>query len=277
MPAAAGIGLRSAHLAEVLRTRPRIAWFEVHSENYFAAGGTHIEQLARIRAHYPLSLHGVGLSLGSTDPLEKRHLDELRRAVTRFDPALVSEHLAWSSVGGRHANELLPLPYTEEALRHVGARIAAVQDALGRQILVENIASYVEFCGSRLSEWEFLAGVVAESACGVLLDVNNIYVSAHNLDFEPENYLAAIPPAAVRELHLAGHTMVPSQGRELLIDTHGAPVADTVWDLYERALARFGAIPTLIEWDTHIPPLTTLIAEAAKADARLAAAHADAA
>jgi len=274
MPAAAGIGLRSAHVAEVLQTRPRVAWLEVHSENYFAAGGAHIAQLERIAEFYPLSLHGVGLSLGSTDPLDLRHLEQLRHALRRFEPALVSEHLAWSSVGGHHANDLLPLPYTEEALRHVSRRIAAVQDALGRQLAIENVSSYVEFSSSRLREWEFLAGVAAESGCGLLIDVNNIYVSARNLGFDPEVYLAAIPPAAVRELHLAGHTRVQANGRELLIDTHGAPVAEAVWGLYVRALARFGARPTLIEWDTDVPPLATLLAEAAHADALLGAAHA---
>lgn len=274
MPAAAGIGLRSPHVPEVLRTCPRVAWLEVHSENYFAAGGAHVAQLERIAESYPLSLHGVGLSLGSTDPLDQRHLDALCRAVRHFEPALISEHLAWSSVGGRHANDLLPLPYTEEALRHVSRRIAAVQDALGRQLAIENVSSYVEFASSQLSEWEFLAGVAAESGCGLLIDVNNIYVSARNLGFDPDLYLAAIPPAAVRELHLAGHTRVQSPGRELLIDTHGAPVAEAVWDLYARALAYFGARPTLIEWDTDIPPLANLLAEAAKADALLGAVHA---
>jgi uncharacterized protein (UPF0276 family) len=274
MPAAAGIGLRAPHLTEVLSTRPALAWLEVHSENYFAAGGAHIEQLERIAALYPLSLHGVGLSLGSTDPLDGQHLEQLRRAVTRFAPALVSEHLAWSSVGGRHANDLLPLPYTEEALRHVSRRIAAVQDTLGRQIAIENVSSYLEFSTSQMSEWQFLAGVAAESGCGLLIDVNNIYVSACNLGFDPDDYLAAIPPAAVRELHLAGHTAVRAHGRELLIDTHGAPVADAVWDLYERTLAHFGAVPTLIERDTDIPPLGMLIAEAAKAEAYLGAARA---
>jgi uncharacterized protein (UPF0276 family) len=277
MPAAAGIGLRAAHAAEVLQARPDIAWLEVHSENYFAAGGAHLDQLARIAALYPLSLHGVGLSLGSTDPLDRRNLADLRRAVTRFEPELVSEHLAWSSVGGRHANDLLPLPYTEEALRHVSRRIAAVQDTLGRRILIENVSGYVAFSASQLSEWEFLAGVAAESGCGLLIDINNLYVSARNLRFDPETYLAAIPPPAVGELHLAGHTTVHAAGRELLIDTHGTPVADAVWRLYALALARFGARPTLIEWDTDIPALATLIAEAAKAEALLGARHADAA
>jgi uncharacterized protein (UPF0276 family) len=274
MPAAAGIGLRPPHVVEILRTQPRVAWLEVHSENYFAAGGAHIAQLERIAEFYPVSLHGVGLSLGSTDPLDQRHLDQLGQAVLRFEPTFVSEHLAWSSVGGRHANDLLPLPYTEEALHHVSRRIAAVQDALGRQLAIENVSSYVEFASSRLREWEFLAGVAAESGCGLLIDVNNIYVSARNLGFDPEVYLAAIPPAAVRELHLAGHTSLQSQGHELLIDTHGAPVAEPVWDLYARALARFGARPTLIEWDTDIPPLATLLAEAARADAVLGGARA---
>src|SRR5271165_4920315 len=232
MPAAAGIGLRKQHHHEVLAALPKVAWFEAHSENYFSDGGPHIACLERIRAHYPLSLHGVGLSLGSTDPLDREHLERLRRAVERFQPALVSEHLSWSSVGGRFANDLLPLPYTEEALRHVAARISIVQDTLGRQILVENVSSYLEFECSRIAEWDFLAGVAAESGCGILLDVNNVYVAAHNHGTDSARYLDAIPRATVQELHLAGHTALNIDGRELLIDTHAGPVCDPVWALY---------------------------------------------
>ncbi len=274
LPAAAGIGLRAQHHLEVLSGSPRVGWFEAHSENYFAAGGARVACLDRIRSRYPLSLHGVGLSLGSADPLDRVHLGHLKRTVRRFDPMLVSEHLSWSSRHGLHANDLLPLPYTEEALRHVSNRIAAVQDLLGRQILIENVSSYLEFACSRLTEWDFLAGVAAESGCGILLDVNNIHVAARNHGFDSHRYLRAIPQAAVQELHLAGHSRMSLGEREILIDTHGAPVCEEVWDLYRAALRRFGALPTLIEWDTDIPPLPVLVGEADKANAVLGELHA---
>jgi uncharacterized protein (UPF0276 family) len=269
LPAPAGIGLRAPHHLEVLQRPRAAAWFEAHTENYFADGGAHVEALTRIRADHPLSLHGVGLSLGGGDDLNATHLARVHRAVSRFEPALVSEHLSWSSVDGRFANDLLPLPYTEEALRHVSTRIAQVQDFLGRQILIENVSSYLQYECSRLAEWEFLAGVAAESGCGILLDLNNIYVAAQNHGFDARRYIdaiAAIVPAAVQEFHLAGHSRLQIDGGELLIDTHGAPVCDAVWDLYRVALDRFGARPTLIEWDTDIPALDVLLAEAAKAD-----------
>jgi uncharacterized protein (UPF0276 family) len=277
MPAVAGIGLRSPHHDAFRNDAPRVAWIEAHSENFFADGGYRVEFLTKVRSNYPLSLHGVGLSLGSTDPLNKTHLASLRRAVTRFEPQLVSEHLSWSSADERFSNDLLPLPYTEEALLHVSARIAALQDALGRQILIENVSSYLQFACSRLTEWEFLAGVARESGCGILLDINNIYVSAQNHGFDADTYLNAIPRGAVREFHLAGHSRTEVGGRPLLIDTHGAAVCDAVWALYRRALQRFGAVPTLIEWDTDIPALDVLIGEADKADAHRTALHADAA
>jgi len=277
MPARAGIGLRAQHHSEVVAETPKIAWFEAHSENYFADGGSHVEVLHRIRASYPLSLHGVGLSLGSTDPLNARHLSRLRRAIDRFEPALVSEHLSWSSVEGRFANDLLPLPYTEEALRHVAARIAAVQDALGRQILIENVSSYLQYKSSQMSEWAFVSAVAAEAGCGLLLDINNIYVAAHNHDFDPIEYLHGIAPTAVQEFHLAGHSSVAIEGRELLIDTHGTAVCGAVWDLYALALQRFGNLPTLIEWDTDIPTLAVLMGEAQKAGQIMERDHAVAA
>jgi len=270
----AGIGLRAQHHLEVLSDAPAVAWFEAHTENYFADGGAHVEALGRIRANYPLSLHGVGLSLGSTDPLDTRHLERVRRAVNRFEPELLSEHLSWSSVGGRFANDLLPLPYTEEALRHVSSRIAQAQDFLGRRILIENVSSYLQFECSRMPEWEFLGAVAAESGCGILLDLNNIYVAARNFGFDAQRYLDAVDPGAVLEIHLAGHSAVEFEGQELLIDTHGTPVCDAVWNLYRAALRRFGDVPTLIEWDTDIPALEVLAAEAAKADALRAEVHA---
>jgi uncharacterized protein (UPF0276 family) len=266
MPANAGIGLRAPHHLHVLSESPDVSWFEAHSENYFAEGGAHVECLSRIRARYPLSLHGVGLSLGSTDPLNREHLASLRRAVARFEPTLISEHLSWSSVDGRFANDLLPLPYTEEALRHVGARISQVQDALGRQILLENVSSYLQFSASAMTEWEFVAGVAAESGCGILLDLNNVYVAAHNHGFDSHDYLEGIPRHIVQEFHLAGFSRIDLGGPELLVDTHGTPVCDAVWDLYRLALRRFGNVPTLIEWDTDLPNFDVLQTEARKAD-----------
>jgi uncharacterized protein (UPF0276 family) len=273
----AGVGLRAQHHLDVLAESPRVGWFEAHAENYFADGGARIACLERLRASYPLSLHGVGLSLGGTDPLDHEHLAKLDRAVRRFEPILVSEHLSWSSAGGRHANDLLPLPYTEEALAHVSARIGMVQDRLGRRILVENVASYVEFECSRIAEWDFLNAVSLRSGCGILLDLNNIHVSAHNHGFDAGRYVEAIGRELVGELHLAGHTRVAIGGRDLLIDTHSAPVAAPVWDLYRLALERFGPKPTLIEWDAELPPLDVLVAEADRASAILRNARADAA
>ena len=265
LPAAAGIGLRAPHVAEVLATRPPVAWLEVHSENYYADGGAALAALDRIRADYPLSLHGVGMSLGSTDPLDRAHLAKLRRLIARTEPALVSEHLCWSGVGGRSLNDLLPLPYTEEALAHVCTRVAEVQDAIGRELLVENVSSYLAFADATIPEWEFVAAVALRTGCRLLVDVNNIHVNAINHGFDADDYLAAIPRAAVAEIHLAGYE---ARG-DLLIDTHGAPVAPEVWALYRRALDRYGPQPTLIEWDTDIPPLATLLTEAATAQSML--------
>jgi uncharacterized protein (UPF0276 family) len=276
-PAGAGVGLRAQHHSQVLAEAPKIAWFEAHAENYFADGGSHVEVLHLIRERYPLSLHGVGLSLGSTDPLDPRHLSRLRRAIDRFEPSLVSEHLSWSSIDGRFANDLLPLPYTEEAIHHLASRIAAVQDALGRQILIENVSSYLQYTSSQMSEWAFVSAVAAQAGCGLLLDINNIYVAARNHGFDPIDYLHGIAPDAVQEFHLAGHSTVEIDGREILIDTHGTAVCDAVWDLYARALRRFGNLPTLIEWDTDLPALAVLMAEAQKADRFMAQGHAVAA
>lgn len=277
MPARAGIGLRTAHQTEMLNRRPAIAWLEVHSENYFADGGAQIDALLRLREDYPLSLHGVGLSPGSTDPLDGEHLRRLRRLIDRSAPALVSEHLAWGSVDGTFANDLLPMPYTAEALGHMVARVNEIQDRLGRQILIENISSYLQYAGPELTEWEFLGALARESGCGLLVDVNNIYVSACNHGFDADTYLGALPAACVGELHLAGHTVNHYGDRQILIDTHSAPVCDAVWALYARALARFGPVPTLIEWDTDLPALDVLLAEAGIADAVLETRHARAA
>jgi len=261
VPVAAGIGLRAPHVREVLASRPRTAWFEVHSENYFADGGPALAALDRIRADYPLSLHGVGLSLGSTDPLDGTHLDKLARLIARVQPGLVSEHLCWSGVAGRHFNDLLPLPYTEEALDHACARVGRVQDALGRELLVENAASYLAFADATIPEWEFVATLARRTGCRLLVDVNNVHVNAVNHGFDADAYIAALPAAAVAEYHLAGFEATEAG----LVDTHGAPVAGDVWQLYERTVARLGPRPTLIEWDTAIPAFAVLEAEAATA------------
>jgi len=273
LPVAAGIGLRSPHLTHVQIERPPVAWFEVHSENYFADGGPALAALDRIRADYPLALHGVGLSLGSTDPLARPHLDKLATLIARIDPALVSEHLCWSGVAGRHFNDLLPLPFTGEALAHVCSRIEAVQDCLGRQIAVENVSAYVAFDDSTMPEWEFVAAVVRQTGCKLLLDVNNVYVNAVNHGFDADTYLAAMPRDAIAEIHLAGFDATGP----CLIDTHGARVAPEVWGLYRRTIARIGPRPTLIEWDIDIPEFPVLEAEAATAAAILADRHAVAA
>jgi uncharacterized protein (UPF0276 family) len=265
LPNSAGLGLRSAHVGIVLAERPPVPWFEVHSENYFADGGPALAALDRIRADYPVSLHGVGLSLGSTDPLDTGHLVKLARLVDRVEPARVSEHLCWSSVDGRHFNDLLPLPYTPEALAHVCARVSAAQDFLRREILVENVSSYLTFPESSIPECEFVAAVAARTGCRLLVDVNNIYVNARNHGIDADGYLAAIPPAMVAEIHLAGF----DASGPCLIDTHGAPVAPEVWSLYERALGHYGRVPTLIEWDTDIPEFAVLQREAATAQSLL--------
>lgn len=272
----AGIGWRAPHYRDLLGTRPAVGFLEVHSENYFGQGGAPLHYLERARELYPVSLHGVGLSLGSSDPLSEEHLRALKRLVDRVEPVLVSEHLCWCSIGGRYLNDLLPLPYTEEAVVHVATRIARVQDYLGRRLLIENLSSYLTYEHSTMPEWEFVAAVAAQADCDLLLDVNNIYVSSCNHGFDARAYLAAIPPARVREMHLAGHSVRRLPEGAILIDTHDAPVSDEVWALYREACARFGKAPTLIEWDSQLPALDVLVSEARKAD-RLRAERHDAA
>ncbi len=267
VPAQAGIGLRSPHHDEFLDRRPSVPWVEVHSENFFADGGRQLQVLDAVRRDYGLSLHGVGLSLGSADPLDPEHLRRLRRLVRRVEPALVSEHVCWSSANGVFLNDLLPLPRTEAALRHLVARVAAVQDYLGRQILVENVSSYLEFEGAEMAEWDFLVQLARRAGCRILLDVNNIYVSAENHGFAALDYLDAVPAGLVGEVHLAGHTVADG----ILIDTHSAPVTEAVWALYREALQRLGPVPTLIEWDAELPTLERLLAEARRADAEVLA------
>lgn len=266
MPLATGIGLRAPHINRVLHERPKIPWFEMHSENLFAAGGSLHQAMESIRMDYPLSLHGVGLSLGSADALDTTHLARLAALVDHYQPALVSEHLCWGAVGGRHSNDLLPLPFTEEAVTLLASRIRQVQDVLRREILVENVSTYVRFQEGDYSEWEFVAEVVRRSGCGLLCDVNNIYVNSVNHNFDPRLYLQALPGDAIREIHLAGFTRKDNLAVPLLIDTHSRPVDDVVWNLYADAIALYGPVPTLIEWDQDIPELEVLLAEAAHAE-----------
>ncbi len=278
IPARAGIGLRAQHYHEIIDTRPAIGWLEIHPENYFSAGGKSLHILKQLRTDYPLSLHGVGLSMGSTDPLNGMHLNKLKDLIHRFEPALVSEHLSWGSVEGRYHNDLLPLPYTEEALNHMVDRVAQVQDHLGHQILVENVSSYLEYRESTIPEWEFLVELSKRSGCGLLLDVNNIYVNARNHGFNLESFLFGIPPTApVQEIHLAGFSVDNIDHEQILIDTHSQPVCDAVWVLYSKAIKRFGKVPTLIEWDADLPALEVLLTEARHADLILEVYHEQAA
>jgi len=267
LAAAVGIGLRSVHVADVIATRPAVAWLEVHAENYMASGGPTLAALERIRESYPVAIHAVGLSLGSADPLDARHLRRLRALVERIQPALVSDHLSWSSLGGRYVNHLLPLPYTDEALHLVCDHVAQAQNALGRRLLVENPSSYLRFRESPIPEPDFLADVVRRTGCGLLCDVNNVYVSACNLGLDPVAYLDALPVDAIEEFHLAGHSVNDADGVPVLIDDHGARVAPEVWALFAQVLARSGPRPTLIEWDANIPELSVLVDEARRADA----------
>ncbi len=269
VPASAGVGLRAAHLEQVLSERPNVPWFEAHSENLFVLGGSLPARMERICADYPLSLHGVGLSLGSADGLDQRHLERLANVVDRYQPALVSEHLSWAAVGGRHSNDLLPLPFTREALATTVTHIGQAQDRLGRELLVENVSSYLRFADADYSEWDFVAEVVRRSGCGLLLDINNVYVNSVNHGFDPGEYLRALSVGSVREIHLAGFTRKTDLPVPLLVDTHSRPVDAEVWALYAQALDRFGPIPTLIEWDADIPPLPILLAEAARAEEML--------
>ncbi len=241
----------------------------MHSENYFG-GGKPLAFLESARAHYPLGLHGVGLSLGTAGPLDRAHLARIRTLIERMQPALVSEHVSWSVTGGVYLNDLLPLPYTEESLQVICAHVQETQDFLGRQILVENPSSYLQFAHSTIPEWEFVAEIARRSGCGLLLDINNVYVSACNHGFDTERYVEAMPADAVQEIHLAGHAVRQIGEATLRIDDHGSAVCDAVWQLYRAALRRLGPVPTLIEWDSNIPELPTLVAEATTADAVVA-------
>jgi uncharacterized protein (UPF0276 family) len=256
-----GVGLRRDHYARVLDGPTDVDWFEVVSENFMVKGGRPLQVLERVRRDHPVVLHGVSLSIGSTDPLDPRYLDELRALAARIEPAWVSDHLCWTGVGGHNAHDLLPLPYDEEVLDHVVSRVDAVQERLGRRIALENVSSYLTFTASTIPEWEFLAEVAVRADCGILLDVNNVYVSAANHGFDPEKYIAAVPPERVWQIHLAGHT---DRGTHLL-DTHSRAIAEPVWALYRFATRRVGAVASLIEWDEDIPEWDILEAECRRA------------
>jgi uncharacterized protein len=281
IPAKAGIGLRFQHHQAVLDNRPDVPWMEVHTENYMG-GGTPLRYLDAIRRDVPISLHGVGLSLGSAEGIDPAHLERIRQVAERIEPGLMSEHIAWNVVGGTYLADLLPLPMTEEALEVVCRHVDQTQTYLKRRILVENPSTYVSFGNSIIPEWEFMTAVADRSGCGVLCDVNNICVSAHNHGWDASAYIAALPRDIVGEIHLAGHSVrMFADGSTLRIDDHASRVSAEVWALYQQALARFGPVPTLIEWDNDVPPLEVLLEEAghagrfiAEADKRGAGANA---
>ncbi|MFO0585484.1 MAG: DUF692 domain-containing protein [Anaeromyxobacter sp.] len=262
-----GIGLRTQHFPRFMAARPPVDWVEVVSENFMAPGGRPIAVLEKVRAECPVVLHGVSLAIGSVDPIPERYLAELSALVDRIEPALVSDHLCWGTHRGQYVHDLLPLPYTEESLAHVTARVQQVQERLGRPLLLENPSSYVAFKDSTLTEWEFLAELSRRSGCGLLLDVNNVYVSARNHGFDPLEYLAGVPAGRVGYFHLAGHS---DHGRYLL-DTHDHEVPEAVWALYREAVRRFGRVPSLVEWDDAIPPLEEVVAQSRRAAAEEAA------
>lgn len=256
-----GIGLRFEHIDRILREQPEIPWLEVLSDNYLRPGSVQQDYLLAIAEHYPLSLHGVGMSLGSVDPFDDEYFKRLKGLIDQVNPERVSDHLCWTAVHGMVTHDLIPLPYTDETVMYVAARIREAQERLERELVIENVSSYLQYKQSVMTEWEFLSAVVETADCGLLLDVNNIYVSAVNHDFDAQDYLHAIPVDRVRQIHLAGYE---DRGTHLL-DTHGHAVTKPVWDLYAEAVKRVGNIPTLIEWDNDVPELETLLAEAEKA------------
>ncbi|MCG7928385.1 MAG: DUF692 domain-containing protein [Candidatus Thiodiazotropha taylori] len=252
-----GLGLRRQHYEDVLDMKPEVDWFEILSENYMVDGGKPLYYLDRIREHYPMVMHGVSMSIGSTEPLNYDYLGRLKALIERVEPAWFSDHLCWTGIDKLNIHDLLPLPYTEEVLDYVVERITKVQDYLGRRMLIENVSSYVSYNESQLTEWDFLREVVERADCLLLLDINNIYVSAYNHHFDPVDYLAAMPSERIYQIHLAGHT----QEKELIIDTHDHPIADPVYELYAEAVKRFGRVSTMIERDDNIPPLADLLSE----------------
>ncbi len=252
-----GLGLRTQHYAYILEHRPAVDWFEAITEDYLVPGGKPLHYLNRIREHYPLVMHGVSLSIGSCDPLNTEYLKKVKILAEKIQPAWISDHLCWTGIAGLNMHDLLPLPYTEEALKHVVDRVKQVQDFLGRQILLENVSSYIEYRDSKVTEWEFLTAIAEQADCFILLDINNIYVSSVNHHFDPLDYLNAMPIHRVRQFHLAGH----KNCGDYIIDTHDAPIIDGVWSLYEQAVKRFGRVATMIERDDDIPEFPVLFAE----------------
>jgi uncharacterized protein (UPF0276 family) len=276
LPPRAGVGLKPEHYREIIDTSPDIGWFEIHAENYMGEGGAPHHYLGAIRERYPVSLHGVGLSIGGSGPLDQEHLARLKALIERYQPASFSEHLAWSSHDSIYLNDLLPLPYTEETLYRVCEHIDEVQERLGRRMLLENPSTYVAFADATMSEVEFLRAAVRRTGCGLLLDVNNVFVQSVNHCFDAAAFIDAFPVEHVAEIHLGGHAAdSDDDGSALLIDDHGRAVADPVWALYARTLARAGAKPTLIEWDNDVPGWDVLFAEAKRADGAIAARRSD--
>jgi hypothetical protein len=269
VPARAGVGLKPEHYRDVLETRPDIGWFEVHPENYMGAGGMPHHALERVRQHYPLSMHGVGLSLGGAERPDGAHLARLKQLADRYQPALFSEHLAWSTHEGAYFGDLLPLPYTEATLRHVADHVEEAQTALGRRLLIENPSTYLCFAESDMDEVAFLGALAQRTGCGLLLDVNNVYVSAVNHGYDAAGYIDAFPVEPVGEIHLAGHAELDEDGAPLLIDAHDRQVKEAVWQLYRRFIGRSGPVPTLIEWDANVPAWPVLFAEARRAEAMM--------
>lgn len=256
-----GLGLRPEYYEEILKNQPLIDWFEIITENYLATGGKPLYYLDKIRERYPLVMHGVSLSIGSTDPLNKDYLKQLKELAQRIQPAWISDHLCWTGINGINLHDLLPLPYTAETTKHIVKRLKAVQDYLGRQILIENVSSYLTYKESEMNEWEFISEILNTADCYLLLDLNNVYVSAQNHHFDPKEYLNALPPQRIKQIHLAGH----STYENYLIDTHDAEVIPPVWSLYEYSLEQFGLVSTMIERDDKFPPLSALLAELAQA------------
>ena len=252
-----GLGLRTEHYNDILETKPNIDWFEALSENYMIPGGKPLHYLDRIRENYPVVMHGVSLSIGSTTPMDMDYLRDLRKLIDRIQPAWISDHLCWTGVHGQNMHDLLPLPYTEETAKHVAERVGIVQDYLGRQILLENVSSYASYLDSTMTEWEFISLIAEKADCLLLLDVNNIYVSSYNHQFDAKTFIDGIPKQRVQQIHLAGH----QNHGDYIIDTHDAPVIDPVWDLYGYAISRLGAVSTMIERDDHMPELAELVQE----------------
>ena len=268
IPHRAGVGLKARHYRTIVEAAPDIGFFEVHAENYMGPGGPPHRYLEEIRQRYPLSLHGVGLSIGADQPLDQEHLRRLKHLNDRYTPGLFSEHLAWSTHGSSFLDDLLPVPYTTETLARVSGHIDEIQDALGRQMLLENPSTYLAFEESTYAEVDFIAEVVRRTGCGLLLDVNNVHVSSMNQEWDPKGYIDAYPLAHVKEIHLAGHAReADDKERPLLIDTHDRPVDDLVWCLFEHVVERLGPVPTLIEWDADVPAWSTLKTEADRAEA----------